>query len=116
MRFPHAATRLALPVLLGLQACSSAPVLVAPTPPARYERLGPVEGRACGALGLLATAYYAIPMGLNSRVERARAEALASRPGATGLINVTIQDEWAWVVLATTRCTTLTAEAIREIP
>lgn len=105
----------ALPIIIGLQACSSAPVLVAPVPPRTFERLGPVSGQACGALGLLATAYYFIPMGINSRVERAYAAALAEKPEATALINVDIKDDWAWAVLVTTRCTTITGEAIKEI-
>ncbi|KAF7600004.1 MAG: hypothetical protein CGU28_08835 [Candidatus Dactylopiibacterium carminicum] len=88
---------------------------MAPQPPAKYQPLGRAEGQACGALGLLATAYYAIPLGLNSRTERAYEAALESVPGATGLINVEIKEDWAWILLATTRCTTITGDAIKEI-
>lgn len=105
---------LLLPACLLLQACSSAPTMVAPQPPAKYQKLGRAEGQACGALGMVATAYYAIPMGLNSRVERAYAAALESVPGATSLINVEIQEQWTWAVLATARCTTVSGDAIKE--
>lgn len=103
-----------LPACLILQACSSVPTMVAPRPPAKFEKLGHAEGQACGSLGILSTAYYAIPMGLNSRVERAYAAALASVPGATSLINVEIKEDWAWPIVVTTRCTTITGDAIKE--
>jgi len=102
-------------LFLALQACSSTPVLVAQKPPQKFEILGPAEGQACGALGFAATAYYFVPMGLNSRVERAYEAALQSVPGATGLINVKIQDDWAWAVVATARCTKVNGDAIKEV-
>jgi hypothetical protein len=89
--------------------------MVAPMPPQKYEVIGHAKGEGCGALGLLATAYYAFPMGLNSRVQRAYDEALGSVPGATGLINVQLKEDWAWPILVTTRCTSITGDAIKEI-
>lgn len=50
---------------------------------------------------------------LNSRVERAYAGAVQSVPGATGLVNVTMKENWFWWVLGSTRCVTITGEAIR---
>lgn len=102
----------ALLVLLG--ACSSAPINVSPLPPAKYQVLGKAEGTGCGSLGVLATAYYAIPMGLNGRVASAYQEAVASVPGATALINVSISENWFWWVLGTARCTTVHGDAIKE--
>ena len=96
-----------------LAGCQSEPVTVVPTPPAKFERLGAAEGKACGSLGILGTAYYVVPIGLNGRVERAYQKAVASVPGATGLINVTYQEDWFWWVIATARCVTITGEAIR---
>ncbi|WP_051082589.1 hypothetical protein [Uliginosibacterium gangwonense] len=100
---------------LALQACSSAPVMVSPMAPQRFEKLGHAEGQACGALGLLATAYYAVPLGLNSRVERAYDAALKSVPGATSLVNVSVKEDWAWALVVTARCTTVSGDAIKEI-
>ena len=102
---------LSLAAVLG--ACSSPLTTIAPTPPAQYEALGKASGKACGSLGLVATAYYVVPMGLNSRVERAYAEALASVPGATSLINVSVREDWYWWVLGTARCVMVEGEAIR---
>jgi hypothetical protein len=54
-------------------------------------------------------------MALNSRTERAYENALESVPGATGLINVKIQDNWGWAVLVSLRCTTISGDAIKEV-
>jgi hypothetical protein len=96
-----------------LVGCASGFTKVAPTPPQNYQKLGHTSGSACGSLGVLATAYYAIPIGINSRVERAYADALAKVPGATGLIDVTMQEDWNWWLIATARCVTVTGEAVK---
>jgi hypothetical protein len=101
-------------MLVLLSGCSSAPINVSPLPPVKYQVLGKAEGKGCGSLGVLATAYYAIPMGLNGRVESAYREALASVPGATGLINVSISEDWFWWLVGTGRCTTVKGDAIKE--
>lgn len=62
---------------------------------------------------LLSTSYNFIPAMLNERVERAHAEALAKAPGATALMNVTYEEYWFWWVIGTTRCVTISGEAIR---
>lgn len=93
--------------------CASEFVKLAPQPPEKFERLGRAEGKGCGALLILATAYNFIPAGLNSRVEVAYQEALKSVPGATSLVDVSIQEEWTWFVVGTMRCVTVTGEAIR---
>ena len=96
-----------------LGGCASTFTNVAPMPPGKYTRLGTATGSACGSLGLVATAYYFIPMGINSRVERAYANALASVPGATSLVNVTMQENWYWWIIGTVRCVTIAGEAIK---
>jgi hypothetical protein len=96
-----------------LGGCASGYVKVAPKPPAQFERLGQARGEACGILGVLATAYYFAPMGLNGRVEAAYLNAVASVPGATALIDVTMSETWTWVFIGTMRCVTITGEAIR---
>ena len=93
--------------------CSSGFTTVAPQPPQQYARLGHATGTSCGSLGILATAYYFIPMGINSRVENAYNNAVASIPGATGLIDVTIQENWTWWFVTTSRCVTISGEAIK---
>jgi hypothetical protein len=106
---------LAIATLFILSGCSSHNVTIAPSQPQKYEVLGKAEGSASGSLGLLGTAYYFIPMGLNSRTERAYENALKSVPGATGLINVTYQEDWLWWVIGTSRDVTIKGDAIREI-
>jgi len=60
-----------------------------------------------------ATAYYFIPVLLNSRVERAYQRALESVPGSTSLVNVTLEEYWLWWVIGTARCVTITGEGIK---
>lgn len=95
--------------------CSSHNVTIVPQQPKKYEVLGKAEGSASGSLGLLGTAYYFVPMGLNSRVDRAYENALKSVPGSTGLINVTYQEDWLWWIIGTSRDVTIKGDAIREI-
>lgn len=93
--------------------CVSDPINVAPRPPDKYEKLGPASGSACGSMLIDGTAYNFIPVMLNSRVERAYANAVQSVPGATGLVNVTMQENWFWWFIGNSRCVTITGEAIR---
>jgi hypothetical protein len=104
-----------LSVLTLVSGCSSHNVAIAPTQPENYEVLGKAEGKGSGSLGLLATGYSFVPIGLNSRTERAYDNAVKSVPGATGLINVTYQEDWLWWLLATARNVTIKGDAIREI-
>lgn len=98
-----------------LSGCTSTYTMISATPPENYEILGPTEGSAAGSLGILATAYYAIPMGLNSRTERAYSSAIAKIPEATGLIDVTYDESWAWWLVGTSRTVTIQGTAIKEI-
>jgi hypothetical protein len=52
-------------------------------------------------------------MGINGRVANAYKNAVDSVPGATALVDVTIQEHWAWWLFATSRCVTVTGEAIK---
>lgn len=96
-----------------LSGCTSGFTTVSPTPPQQYMRLGHAEGSACGSLGVISTSSYFIPMGLNSRVERAYNNALASMPSATALVDVTVKEDWVWWLIGTARCVTVTGEAIK---
>lgn len=93
--------------------CASTYKTVLPTPPEHYEKLGMAKGDACGSMLILATAYNFIPVNLNERVEHAYQNALESVPGATALMNVTLQENWYWWVLGSSKCITITGEAIR---
>ena len=95
--------------------CASGLTTIAPMPPKKYEKLGHASGKASGSLGILATGYYFIPMGLNSRVDRAYNNALESVPGATALIDVTFKESWYWWVIGTARTVTVSGEAIKEV-
>ncbi len=55
-----------------------------------------------------------LPRGLNECVERAHEGAVASVPGATGLVNVTLQERWYWWGLASAGCTKISGDAIRS--
>lgn len=100
-------------MLILLSGCASDLKRIAPLPPEKFEKLGQVTGSACGSLLIDGTAYNFIPIMLNSRVDRAYEEALQSATGATALINVTIKEDWFWWVIGTTRCVTITGEAIK---
>jgi hypothetical protein len=108
--------RLAALLLASLLAgCASKPVNVAPLPPARYQVLGQAEGKGCGTLAFLVPVYHVVPVGLNERVALAYADALASVPGATSLVNVRIVEHWDWWVIGTRRCVTITGDAVKEL-
>ena len=106
---------IAISSILLLSGCSSHNVTIAKKPPQKYKILGKAKGTGSGTLGVLATAYNFIPMGLNSRTERAYNNAIESVPGATGLINVTYQEDWFWWLIGTSRNVTITGDAIKEI-
>lgn len=106
-------TMLILASIAALSGCASGFTTVAPTPPQQFTRLGHAEGSACGSLGIVSTAYYAIPMGLNGRVERAYNNALESVPGATALVDVTVKEDWMWWLIGTARCVKVSGEAIK---
>jgi hypothetical protein len=107
---------LALGAALLAPGCSSQQTMIFPNPPPHYEVLGHAQGSASGSLGILDTTAYFIPMGINGRTARAYKNALSSVPGATSLINVTIQESWWWWVIGTGRTVSITGDAIREKP
>ena len=95
--------------------CNSPMVMIAPDVKPTAVKMGPAEGSATGSLVSpgIGTAYYVIPAGLNSRVQRAYDNALASVPGATALTSVTLQESWYWWVFGTARHVTITGEAVK---
>lgn len=107
--------RLALLVslVLLLGACSSGLTRLTQPADVTGERLGPAHGEACGSILIGPTAYNFIPVLLNSRADRAYRQAVASVPGATGLADVTYQESWFWWLIGSTRCVSVSGEAIR---
>ena len=102
-------------LIIALSGCSSKEVTIENKQPEKYEVLGKATGTGSGSIAIGPTAYNFIPMGLNSRSERAYENALKSVPGATSLINVTYSEDWFWWVIGTNRTVTVTGDAIREI-
>lgn len=103
-------------VLAGLVAfcgCTSGLTTIARSAPADAESLGIAQGTACGSMVLGGTLTNFIPLGLNSRVERAYEKALKNKPGATTLRGVGLSETWFFWLLGSTRCVTITGEALR---
>jgi hypothetical protein len=87
--------------------CTSSPTLVGPKPRDGYEVLGRASGSGCG-LAL----FGVIPLGVNSRTERAYQEAL--KRGGTGLIETELQNQWWWVpFLGLVYCTAIRGTEVR---
>jgi hypothetical protein len=93
--------------------CSSGWVELSPIPPASYTKLGPAEGEACATYVMALPWHQLLAFGSNDRLVRARAAALASVPDSTGLVNVTLQERWAWWGLFSRRCAVVRGDAIR---
>jgi hypothetical protein len=100
-------------VLGGSAACASDWVELSPLPPAQYEKLGPAIGEACATNPLALPWHQVFGFGASDRLERARSEAIASVPDATGLVNVTLQERWAYYGLFSRRCAIVRGDAIR---
>jgi len=96
-----------------LAGCASGFTTVSPKPPQQYSRLGEATGSACGTLLLGPQFLNFIPIRLNSRVERAYQDAINSVPGATSLINVTMKENWFEWGIGSSRCVTISGEAIK---
>jgi hypothetical protein len=93
---------------VAIAGCSSPFTKIAPAPPIAYEPTRQAEGGACGALLL-----GVIPIGVNSRMERAYQEALKNA-GATGLTDTKVTDRWYWIYLGDLVCTDVEGMGFRE--
>ena len=105
-----------LVLALGLVAtggCSSDWVELSPIPPAIYTNLGPAEGEACATYVMALPWHQLFAFGSSDRLVRARTAAIASVPDATGLVDVTLQERWAWWGLFSRRCAIVRGDAIR---
>lgn len=107
-------TRLFLALALAASsACSSGWVDLSPIPPANYANLGPAEGEACATYLLALPWHQFFAVGASDRLERARNAAIASVPEATGLVDVTLQERWAYWGLFSRRCAVVRGDAIK---
>jgi hypothetical protein len=94
--------------------CVSPMVMIAPEPPERYQVLGDAEGKACGhLLFTYSSLFNVLPIGMDTKLERARAAALASVPGATGLTNVIVSDSYFTYLAGNAHCVKIQGQAIR---
>ena len=93
--------------------CTSDRTMLVPRPPATVQSLGMVEGSSSGGLVLGYPPLSFIPAGLNGRYESAYQDALSKAPGATGLRNVTLKENWYCYIVATWRWVTVTGEAVK---
>jgi len=99
--------------LVASSACASGWVDLSPTPPAGYANLGPAEGEACATYLLALPWHQFFAFGAGDRLLRAREAAIASVPDATGLVDVTLQERWAYWLLFSRRCALVRGDAIR---
>lgn len=93
--------------------CTSEMVTIVPRPPENAKVIATVEGTGAGTLCIGYPPLSLIPICLNGRMESAYNDALSKAPGATGLKNVTIQEDWYWIVVGTMRYVTITGEAVK---
>jgi hypothetical protein len=82
-----------------------------PLEPGTYVELGPAYGDDClyALLGI-------IPLSGGNETRRAVEEALASRPGATALVNVTSDTFTQFWLILSRHCTEVHATAVRPEP
>ena len=87
--------------------CSGTPVRIATLPVQPNEEvIGPVTGSSTGVM-----LFQFIPLGQNDRFGTAYQRALLSASGATRIVDVTIEEDWLW--LLNTYNFTLTGTAVR---
>jgi hypothetical protein len=101
----HGASTLAVSLFLG---CSGPPVNVSPVPPTSYSEVGHTSGQACGMLFL-----WIVPMGVNDRVERAYARALA-RADATSLTDTALEESWYFALVGDVVCSEVEGLALKR--
>jgi hypothetical protein len=82
-----------------------------PLAPGSYNELGPVHGDDCryALLGIL-------PLSGGNETRRAVAEAIAAKPGATALVNVSADTFHQFWILLSRHCTEVHATAVRVGP
>jgi hypothetical protein len=98
---------------VALAGCATT-VSLAPLPPEKYEKLGSTSGDSCGVLLLGDWVLAFIPIGLSDRVKDAKTNAVSKVPGATDLVNVTVQERWYYWLIGSSRCVTVSGEAIKS--
>ncbi len=107
----------AIAALLALAACESEYVTVAPDVGAAAQRVGPAEGSATSNLAIGYPPWLpflcCIPWGWDDRARTAYGTAVAGAPGATALANVTIEEDWYWWLVATSRRLTVRGDAVK---
>jgi len=101
-----------LPLILC--ACSTEFVTVAPDVSTEAPRLGHVRGVAYSHILFGSPTYNIIPIGWDGRAQRACDEAIGCVPGATGLVDVTLEEDWFWWVIGSARKLVLEGDAVKR--
>ena len=91
-----------------LVGCSSTDARLVSSLPEKPTKLGPAQGTASGVL-----IFGVIPIGINSRTERAYEDALKSVPGSTMLSDVTLDELWLYFGIVLFQQVTITGEAVK---
>ena len=82
---------LLVPSVFMFAGCTSAPLFIHAAPVDESEEtLGAVEGKSMGFM-----LFEVIPIGQNTRFQRAYADAL-SKSGGTRLVGISIKERWFW--------------------
>jgi hypothetical protein len=93
--------------------CASDPLKISTlqnkTPDKDYQVLGPAEGGAAGIM-----LFNLIPIGQNSRFERAYEEAVKSK-GGDRLIDPVITENWFWAVVLNGYVTKISGTVVKDI-
>lgn len=107
--------KIILLILIGCFAfgCSSIPLKIPSlqnkVPDKDYQILGPGEGGAAGIM-----LFSLIPIGQNSRFERAYEEAVKSK-GGDRLIDPVITEKWFWAVILNGYVTKISGTVVKDI-
>lgn len=97
------------PALLLLASCTSAPLAIATAPLQENEEIvGHVRGTASGLM-----LFDLIPVGQNSRFERAYDEAMRSSTGYR-LVDIKVRESWYWCVVGNLYVFELTGSCVRR--
>jgi hypothetical protein len=100
--------------LIALPGCETDYVTIAPDVGAATKRLGPAEGSASSHLALAYPVELCfIPWGWDARAQAAYGTAVAAVPGATALGDVSIEEDWTWWLLGTSRRLTVRGQAVK---
>jgi len=93
-------------------ACTSGLVKIHTLPMQPNEQvLGEAEGSASGVM-----LFQLLPLGQNTKLERAQAEAMAKFPNANRLVDLTMEESWFWFYFGSCYSVSITGTAVGAKP